>query len=65
MTDDRRNAASLARAARTEIDRIPIGHIKTDVLLAHSAKAAALAGIGIVHALLDIANAIRSATDRP
>lgn len=65
MTDDRRNAVALARAARTEIDRIPVGHIRTDVLLAHSAKTAAIAGVGIVHALLDVAAAIRSTTPRP
>lgn len=65
MTDDRDAAADLAHAAHTEIGRIPIGRLGTDVLLAHSAKAVALGVIGVVHALLDVAAAIRSLSDRP
>lgn len=58
-TREHETAENYAQLAGAELDRIPIGRISTDVLLAHSAKAAAIAGIGIVHALLDVAAAIR------
>jgi hypothetical protein len=68
MTDarfDREVADKRARDAVDELSRIPTGRVGTDVMLAHSAKAAALAGIGIVHALLEVAAAIRETGSRP
>lgn len=63
-TFNQKAAEQYAQSAIAELDRIPVGRVPTDVLLAHSAKASAIAGIGIVHALLDVAAAIREDTDQ-
>lgn len=47
--------------AATELNSMPIGEIRTDVMLAHSAKAQAIASAAIAHALLEIGDVLRAA----
>jgi hypothetical protein len=55
------NAQRALDAAEQEVQSIPIGEIKTDVLLAHSAKAQVFTNAAIVHALLEIGDVLRAA----
>lgn len=55
------NAQRALDAAEQEIRSIPVGEIKTDVLLAHSAKAQVFTSAAIVHALLEIGDVLRAA----
>lgn len=55
------NAQRALDAAEEEIRSIPVGEIKTDVLLAHSAKAQVFTSAAIVHALLEIGDVLRAA----
>lgn len=55
------NAQRALDAAEQEIQSIPVGEIKTDVLLAHSAKAQVFTNAAIVHALLEIGDVLRAA----
>jgi hypothetical protein len=48
-------------AAEREVSSIPVGQIKTDVLLAHSAKAQVFTNAAIAHALLEIGDVLRAA----
>jgi hypothetical protein len=43
------------------IDAIPTGHVNTDVMMAHAAKAQVFATAAVVHALLDIGDILRTA----
>ncbi|WP_319052686.1 hypothetical protein [Streptomyces europaeiscabiei] len=55
------NAQRALDAAEEEVRSIPVGEIKTDVLLAHSAKAQVFTNAAIVHALLEIGDVLRAA----
>lgn len=60
------NAQRALDAAEREVQSIPVGQIKTDVLLAHSAKAQVFTNAAIVHALLEIGDMLREALkERP
>ena len=48
-------------AAEKEVRSIPVGEIRADVLLAHSAKAQVFTNAAIVHALLEIGDVLRAA----
>ncbi|MFI5808989.1 hypothetical protein [Streptomyces sp. NPDC051561] len=48
--------------AAAELNRMPVGQIRTDVLLAHAAKTQALATIAVAQALLEIGNVLRAET---
>lgn len=50
---------SLDQAAR-EHNAIPVGQVRTDVMLAHAAKAQALATIAVAQALLEISDVLRT-----
>lgn len=43
------------------LGEMPVGTIKTDVMLAHSAKAQVFASAAIAHALLEIGDVLRAA----
>ncbi|WP_460071090.1 hypothetical protein [Streptomyces sp. YKOK-I1] len=55
------NAQRALDAADQEVRSIPVGEIKADVLLAHSAKAQVFTNAAIVHALLEIGDILRAA----
>ena len=55
------NAQRSLDATEQEVRSIPVGEIKTDVLLAHSAKAQVFTNAAIVHALLEISDVLRAA----
>jgi hypothetical protein len=55
------NAQRALDAAEREVSSIPVGQIKTDVLLAHSAKAQVFTNAAIAHALLEIGDVLRAA----
>lgn len=55
------NAQRALDAAEAEVQSIPVGQIKTDVLLAHSTKAQVFTNAAIVHALLEIGDILRAA----
>lgn len=55
------NAQRALDAAEQEVQSIPVGEIKADVLLAHSAKAQVFTNAAIVHALLEIGDVLRAA----
>lgn len=59
------NAQRALDAAEQEIRSIPVGEIKTDVLLAHSVKAQVFTNAAIVHALLEIGDVLRAALREP
>lgn len=59
------NAQRALDAAEQEVRSIPVGEIKTDVLLAHSAKAQVFTNAAIVHALLEIGDILRAAFQEP
>ncbi|MFM9656824.1 hypothetical protein [Streptomyces scabiei] len=65
ITPDRgvsaQNAQRALDAAEQEVRSIPVGEIKTDVLLAHSAKAQVFTNAALVHALLEIGDVLRAA----
>lgn len=52
-------------AAEREIRSIPVGEIRADVLLAHSAKAKVFTNAAIVHALLELGDILRMALQEP
>lgn len=54
------NAQRALDAAENEVRSIPVGQVKTDVLLAHSAKAQVFTTAAIVHALLEIGDILRA-----
>lgn len=54
------NAQRALDAAEQEVRSIPVGEIKADVLLAHSAKAQVFTNAAIVHALLEIGDILRT-----
>lgn len=43
------------------LSEIPLGEVRTDVMLAHSAKAQAIATAAVAHALLEIGDVLRAA----
>jgi len=47
-------------AAEREVQAIPVGEIRTDVLAAHSAKAQVFTSAAIAHALLEIGDVLRA-----
>lgn len=53
------NAQRALDSAEQEVRSIPVGEIKADVLLAHSAKAQVFTSAAIVHALLEIGDVLR------
>lgn len=55
------NAQRALGAAEEEVRSIPVGEVRTDVLLAHSAKAQVFTNAAIVHALLEIGDVLRAA----
>lgn len=55
------NAQRALDVAEQEVRSIPVGEIRTDVLLAHSAKAQVFTNAAIVHALLEIGDVLRAA----
>ena len=57
------NAQRALDAAEEEVRSIPVGEVRTDVLLAHSAKAQVFTNAAIVHALLEIGDVLRAAVD--
>lgn len=59
------NAQRALDSAEQEIRSIPVGQIKADVLLAHSAKAQVFTNAAIVHALLEIGDILRAAFREP
>lgn len=59
------NAQQALDAAEQEVRSIPVGEIKADVLLAHSAKAQVFTNAAIVHALLEIGDILRTALREP
>lgn len=52
-------------AAEREVRSIPVGEIRADVLLAHSAKAQVFTNAAIVHALLEIGDILRAVLQEP
>lgn len=59
------NAQRALDVAEQEVRSIPVGEVKTDVLLAHSAKAQVFTNAAIVHALLEIGDVLRAALREP
>lgn len=59
------NAQRALDAAEQEVRSIPVGEVKTDVLLAHSAKAQVFTNAAMVHALLEIGDVLRAALREP
>ena len=59
------NAQRALDAAEQQVRSIPVGEIKADVLLAHSAKAQVFTNAAIVHALLEIGDILRTALREP
>lgn len=55
------NAQRALDAAEEEVRSIPVGEVRADVLLAHSAKAQVFTNAAIVHALLEIGDVLRAA----
>ena len=55
------NAERALEAAEQEVRSIPVGEVRADVLLAHSAKAQVFTNAAIVHALLEIGDILRAA----
>ena len=55
-------ARGCLNATQAALNEAPIGEIRADVLLAHSAKAQAIASAAIAHALLEIGDILRAAT---
>jgi hypothetical protein len=52
-------------AAEREVQAIPVGEIRADVLAAHSAKAQVFTSAAIAHALLEIGDVLREALQEP
>lgn len=55
------NAQRALDAAEQEVRSIPVGEIRADVLLAHSANAQVFTNAAIAHALLEIGDILRAA----
>lgn len=49
----------------TELGCLPNGQVGTDVMMAHSAKAQVLATAAVAHALLEIGDILRAASQEP
>lgn len=63
-TPSPKHPGSLARRvlemAQKEIDSIPMGTVRTDVMISHATKAQVFTQAATVHALLDIADSLRT-----
>lgn len=59
------NAQRALDAAEHEVRSLPVGEVRADVLLAHSAKAQVFTNAAIVHALLEIGDVLRTALQEP
>jgi hypothetical protein len=65
-TDTRHTAARRALdAAERELQSIPTGQIRTDILAAHSAKAQVYVTAAIAHAILELVDTIRDGRPTP
>lgn len=58
----RRLAEAILDQAAAELNQLPQGQVRTDVMMAHAAKAQALAQVATVQALLEIGDVLRAAT---
>lgn len=56
------NALRALGAAETELKRVPEGNVGTDVMMAHAAKAQVFTSAALVHALLEIGDILRAAS---
>lgn len=56
----RKSAKGCLDGVASALNEIPIGEVRTDVMLAHSAKAQAIATAAVVHALLEIGDVLRA-----
>lgn len=59
------NAQRALDAAEQEVRSLPVGEVRADILLAHSAKAQVFTNAAIVHALLEIGDVLRAALREP
>jgi hypothetical protein len=60
-----KQARACLNATQAALNEAPIGEIRADVLLAHSAKAQAIASAAIAHALLEIGDILRATREEP
>jgi hypothetical protein len=57
----RKSAKGCLDGVASALNEIPLGKVRTDVMLAHSAKAQAIATAAVAHALLEIGDVLRTA----
>lgn len=61
----RKSAKGCLDGVASALNEIPLGEVRTDVMLAHSAKAQAIATAAVAHALLEIGDVLRTAFQEP
>lgn len=57
----RKSAKGCLDGVASALNEIPIGEVRADIMLAHSAKAQAIATAAVAHALLEIGDVLRAA----